>query len=61
MEINANIIRNNTNIKENHPANPFLIKVNEKEYEAASLKVMIFGQETWEWIMRIQVRPLKKE
>ena len=30
-------------------ANPLLIKVNEEEYEQSELKIMIFGQETWDW------------
>ncbi len=29
--------------------NPFLIKVDEKEFKNADLKVMIIGQETWKW------------
>lgn len=49
LQKNANNIINNTTVKENHPANPFLIKINEKEYEKADLKVMVFGQETWGW------------
>jgi len=31
------------------PANPLLIKINEEEFKKSDLKVMIFGQETWDW------------
>ncbi len=33
-------------------ANPFLIAFNEREYEQADLKVMIFGQETKGWLSK---------
>ncbi len=39
----------NTEGSTNHPANPFLLKINEEEYDKADLKVMIFGQETLGW------------
>jgi len=38
-----------TTIKIDHPANPFLLAIDEKKYEEANFKVMIFGQETWGW------------
>lgn len=43
------LISNGKNISDKVPANPLLLKVNESEYIKADLKVMIFGQETWEW------------
>jgi len=49
MKIEANDIINKTNIEIDHPANPFLLKVNEDEYDKADIKVMIFGQETLGW------------
>ena len=49
MQIEANSIIDKTNIEIDHPANPFLLKINEEEYDKADIKVMIFGQETWGW------------
>lgn len=43
------LIVNGKNITDK-PANPFLLKIiDEDKYVRADLKVMIFGQETWEW------------
>jgi len=47
--IDGNIIIQNNKKKNNHPANPLLLKVNEEKYESADIKVMVFGQETWGW------------
>lgn len=44
-----NLIENGKKIQSPVPANPLLIKVDEKIYNQSDLKVMIFGQETWGW------------
>lgn len=47
---NGNKVIEETDIERNHPANPLLLKVDEKKYASSDLKVMIFGQETRGWL-----------
>lgn len=35
--------------KEKKPTNPLLLKINERKYSNADIKIMIFGQETNDW------------
>ena len=49
LEINAYRLIENEVKQKNKPANPLLLKIDEKEFEDADLKVMIVGQETRGW------------
>ena len=31
------------------PTNPLLLSINEEEYQAADIKIMVYGQETNDW------------
>ena len=47
----------NDDEKENKPTNPLLLYIDEKKYENADIKVMIFGQETNDWEGDFQNNP----
>lgn len=43
------LIENGNQIMSSNIANPLILKVNEEVFAESDLKVMVFGQETWNW------------